>query len=344
MRRLLIAVSVLFAIASHASAGTPPAAAVAVIDDAIVVAHDRKIDVFDLTGTQLRWSTDGVALASTAIAADGRAAVIDSLNNDVRLLDLQNRVATTIVTGETPVAALFDGPHLLVLERDAAQLTRYDANGRRDRSVALAADSAFLRRAGGMVYVYSRGEGVVQEIDPPRFEVTRRITLAPAASDFEIDARNGYLAYPREAKVRTFSRETFGATGEMSVGAVPVDIDLAGAPNALSARRLAVADPSSKRLWVVEGRQSMTEAFLRGFLRGFLGLGGASRNSSFPTGVDRAVSAGSKVFAYDTSSGTLYRVAGKKATAVARGVPSAGFAESGDGLAVWSEGRLRLVR
>lgn len=81
----------------------------------------------------------------------------------------------------------------------------------------------------------------------------------------------------------------------------------------------------------------MTQAVLRGALRGFLGLGlFGSRASQFPTGVDRVVIRGKIWLAYDSSSGTLYRFSRKKSSIVARNVPPHGFAITADGVAWWT--------
>lgn len=85
----------------------------------------------------------------------------------------------------------------------------------------------------------------------------------------------------------------------------------------------------------------MTKAIARGFLRGLLGLGlFDSRSSQFPTGVDRVEIVGKRWFAYDTSSGTLYRFDKRKSSVVAKGVSPAAFAVSARGVSWWSDGRL----
>lgn len=292
----------------------------------IVVAHDSRIEWFDESGRAIS-SVAGVEHPSF-IATDGdRIAVVDSLANQIT-----NERGERIATGETPVAALFVNRNLYVLARDANRLERIGGG-----SVAVAPDAAFLRAANGRIYVYSRVDGIVQEIAPETMRITRTVTVAPAASDFETDGRTGYLVFPRDAKVRTFSLATMQRGGEIAVGAVPVDIAISS--------HVAVADPSAKRVWVVERTQSFAQAFARGFIRGLLGFGlFEARNSDLPTGVDRVASRGSMTVAYDSSSGTLYRLSGSRPNVIARDVAPQGFALTGNGIALWQNGALRLIR
>ena len=123
----------------------------------------------------------------------------------------------------------------------------------------------------------------------------------------------------------------------MAVGAVPSDLAFAGGGSALTARILAVADPSAKRVWLTESTQSTAQAVARGFLRGFLGLGlFGGRASQFPTGVDRVAIRGKVWIAYDSSSRTLYHFTRKQSTVLARGVAPGAFALTANGVAWWN--------
>jgi hypothetical protein len=182
---------------------------------------------------------------------------------------------------------------------------------------------------------------VLEEIDG---RVTRRVRVGSFASDLETDGRTAYLLYPREARIQMVDLASMKLKGTAAVGAVPVDLALAGGGTALTARVLAVADPSAKRIWLTEGTQSTAEAVARGFLRGFLGLGlFANRSSAFPTGVDRVVARGARWIAYDSSSGTLYRVDRRKSSVIARHVEPGAFALTQDGIAWWEDGRIRTT-
>jgi hypothetical protein len=314
-------------------------------DRGVVVAQTGSIQLFDRGGRNVLWSSASVQTPTAIASSNDRAAVIDALHNEVRIFDLTTKQSTSMTTGETPVDGLFLNSALYILERDARALERIGLDGAR-ASISLAADPAFLRQSNGMLYVYSRLDGVVQEIAPSPFELRRTVRVASFASDFEVDQKNAYLVYPRAANVGVVNLATMKSAGKMDVGAVPVDVALASGGTALSARTLAVADPSGKRVWLIEGSQSTGQAVARGFLRGLLGLGlFGGRGSQFPTGVDRVIARGSRWYAYDTSSGTLYRFTKKKSTVVAKNVAPSGFTVAAHGVYVWNEAvrRLQLI-
>jgi hypothetical protein len=325
MRRLLLAMTLVAAPATFAQV-------VAATPEGVVVAHDGRIA---LDG---RWTADGVEQPSSIAVSPERIAVLDALANELVVADLATGSATRHQTDETPIAAEFLGRDLYVLARDARVLRRIGGP-----AVALSADPAFLRQSSGKLYVYSRTSGAIEEIERDR--VTRRLAVPPFASDFEISGTTGYLVYPRDARVRMIDLAGMKAEGELAVGAVPVDLQFAGGGTALTARLLAVADPSAKRVWLAEAETSMTKAVARGFLRGLLGLGlFGSRASQFPTGVDRVEIAGKNWAAYDSSSGTLYRFDRRKSSVVAKDVGPRAFAVTPDGIVWWRSGRLHRSR
>src|SRR5439155_10927329 len=108
------------------------------------------------------------------------------------------------------------------------------------------------------------------------------------------------------------------------------------------ARTLAVADPSAKRVWMVEGAQSFMQSVVRGFLRGLIGLLYGGHESQFPTGVDRIIVRGSRSFAYDSSSGTLYRFTKKKSSVVAKGIAPQAFSVGPTSVFFWDDAVRRL--
>lgn len=279
----------------------------------VVVAHDRRIE---LPG---RWRAEGVRNATAIVAGETKVVVLDAIDNEAVIVDLATGAAQRIETAETPIAASFAGGEIYILARDAGIVHRV---GRGD-----------VRIAGDLLardWVYSRATGTLQRIGG------RKIAVAPHAADLEIAGDVAYLAYPREAKIRTVDLKS-GAIRDLSVGAVPVDLAFAGGGSALTARILAVADPSAKRVWLTESTQSTAEAVSRGFLRGFLGLGlFGSRETQFPTGVDRVETRGRVWIAYDSSTGTLYRFTRKESTVLARGIAPHAFAVTAEGVAWWN--------
>jgi hypothetical protein len=284
----------------------------------VVVAHDDRIE----------WggrSVAGVENATFIAAAGDRAAVLDALNNQAVVVDLASGAAERIRTAETPIAAVFANRDLYILARDARLLQRVGGE-----DLPLEADPSHLAQTDGRVFVYSRAAGVLREIGG------RSHAVPPFASDLELAGSTAWLTYPREGKIRTIDLAT-GRVAEVAVGAVPTDVAFAGGGTALTARILAVADPSAKRVWLAESTQSTTKAVARGFLRGLLGLGlFGGRASQFPTGVDRVETRGKHWIAYDSSSRTLYHFTRRQSTVLARDVAPRAFALTEEGVAWWN--------
>jgi hypothetical protein len=287
----------------------------------VIVAHDGRIE----WGSR---SIAGVENATFITADDQRAVVLDAINNRAVIVNLSGGDAQRIRTAETPIAAVFARHELYLLARDARLLQHVGG-----KDYPLAADPSHLATTGGRVFVYSRS-GLLQEVGGGKLEVP------PFASDFEIAGDRFYLVYPREGRVVIGPRgpmRRIGPITPINLGAVPTDLAFAAASTALTARVLAVADPSAKRVWLTETTQSTAQAVARGFLRGLIGLGlYGGRASEFPTGVDRVETRGKYWIAYDSSSRTLYRFTRGKSTVLARNVAPGAFALTADGVAWWN--------
>jgi len=325
------------AIAICATAHSQPIAATS---RGIVVAHDRVIELFDPTGRNLIWKSDGLPTPQSIAASNERIAVLDPLANEARIVELATGRGTTVHTGETPIAGVFIGSTLYLLERDARALERIGADGTR-ASISTGADPAFLRAANGRLYIYARGEGVVREVSTSPFAIRRSVRVTPFASDFELDAKNAYIVDPHGAKIGIVNLDSMQSAGSIDVGAVPVSFAFASTGTSLTARTLAVADPSAKKVWMIEGAQSVTQAFTRGFLRGLIGLGlFGSGTSNFPTGVDRVFIRGTRWYAFDSSSGTMYRFTKSSSSVVAKNIRS--FTIAPEGVFYWDDAVRRL--
>ncbi|HET7711243.1 MAG TPA: hypothetical protein VFL80_04885 [Thermoanaerobaculia bacterium] len=323
-----------------------PASAQVVCDTprGIAVAHDGVVDLFRSAGSARTWQSEGLRNPTRCVADGERVAFVDTVSNTVRLIDLATGVGETVKVGESPVVALFLNGDLYVLARDARTLERIRRNGPRT-ALAVTADPAMMRATASSLFVYGRVAGLIQEIDPLGLTVKREASLAPFAADMEIDGKDAYFVYPREGVIRALSLDTFKPSGEWKVGAVPVDLEFAGGGSALTARLIAVADPSAKRVWMVEGSQGGIAAFSRGFLRGILGLGlFGRRRSAFATGIDRIMIRGKYWIAFDTSSGTLYRFTRKGSSELAKGVLPQAFTVTGEGPVWWAGGTLVAKR
>ena len=82
MKRLLLLLFVATPALGQSIASTP---------HGIVVAHHNQIQLFNTTGTDVVWTTDGVADATSIVAGDDRIAVLDALSSDVRIVVIMIR-------------------------------------------------------------------------------------------------------------------------------------------------------------------------------------------------------------------------------------------------------------
>ncbi|HEY0787792.1 MAG TPA: hypothetical protein VGE86_04050, partial [Thermoanaerobaculia bacterium] len=220
------------------------------------------------------------------------------------------------------------------LSRDAALLTRVDPADASIRSVAVPPASSHLlvTRHGAIAYAALTGDAA--RVDPESLALLARRALPRFGSDLASDGAAGYLVEPRSGRLTVFSLETLAILEERAAGAVPVDVEMEAPANAARGAKIAIADPSSKRVWRDEGAQSTAAAVGRGFLRGLLSLGLYNPSSAaFPSGVDRLAVTGGRIFAFDSSTGTLWLVRGERATELARSVAWGAFAPVGN--VVW---------
>jgi hypothetical protein len=326
-----------------AATGSAAAETVVVVAarDRIVIANGgmQKIEIRDRSTGQRVWTGAGPADPSLAVAApDGnRAAVIDGAAGTVDLVDTARPSGLRLRTGGSPTAARFLGETLFVVLRDESRLAAIARDGTL-RFAGIGRDSTFLAEHRGDILVYSRAEGTIARFDPATMVKKGEAHVAAYASDLETDGTMGYLVVPSSAAVVAFRLDDFRVTERLSIGAVPIDLAIQG-------NVLAVADPSSKRIWRTEKTQSVASAFGRGFVRGLLGLGlKPPAHSSFPTGIDRIWSDGARAAAYDSSSGTLYDVSGQPRP-IASGIPAGAVAVVNGTVHFWdpAAGELRSV-
>ena len=319
MKLLLIALLSVIAATSFATTQQEAALIHLPEQQLILVARGdlRQIEAYDDRNGIRVWSAPGITVPRLRASSGPLAAFGDPLENRVVIVTARDRTSRNVAVPETPTSMVFVGDALYVLSRDGNALTRIQ--GGEVRSVQTSADPTHLASNGRRLYVYSAISGTIDEYSLEESDAGRKTGLVPAfASDFAVDARRGYLVYPRNGKMVTVSLATLEKDEEFDVGAVPVDLDLENDPNLISAGVVAVADPSSKRIWRVERSQSNAEAVGRGFVRGLLGLGLYSpRSAEFPTGVDRVWKSGQRRFAYDSSSGKLYQLISGKSRLLA---------------------------
>ena len=333
MKRLVLMLALL---------GAMPVAAevVATTPRGVAVAHDGVVDL--RSNGRLVWSAPGVDQATAIIVGDAHLAVLDAWANRVRILSLLEGNGTTFPTGETPSGGLFVGNDLYIIARDSNRLERIGSDGSR-ASLDLNFDPVFVGASAERLYIYSRIKGSLVEVavGSRRMIVLRQLAVPSHASDMEVHGRTAYLIYPREAKLMTVNLDKLEIVGSVAAGGAPTDIAIGGRGTALSATVIAIADPPAKRVWMTEGTQSVGAAFGRGFLRGFLGLGlFRPRSAEFPRGIDRVTAAEGLILAFDSSSGTLYRVDRTRVVRIAEGIDPKGFAISNGKAVFWRGGAL----
>ena len=305
-------------------------------DSMLVVADEGRIRGFSIEGREL-WSGSGpMHPLFGAVSPDGvRAGILDPISNRVAIVTSQGTTQEVRVP-ESPVAAMFGEGGLFVLSRDGAALSRIENDGAL-RSVPTALDPSHLFIEGNEVFVYGRTAGRIEKFDGTTLNRTAFVDATLGGSDFTGDGRDLWIASSREGMLFPFSQETLRAREPVSGGAVPVDIHVLRIEGRATASRLAVADPSSRRIWEVEGGESEAAALGRGFVRGLLGLGLYRPGSSeFPGGVDRIFNAAGDFWAFDSGSGTLYLVRDRgRSRALARGLEWGTFAVTEQALWVW---------
>jgi hypothetical protein len=307
---------------------------------AILVAHEEEISRYERDGL-LSWSSAGPRHPREIALSDDRrfAAVADPIERTLWIVALADGAAKRVAASISPRELLFDGEELLLLSRETSAVLRLNRNGEVLATAQVGLEPSFLRITRGKLHVYSRIEGRLSELDPRTLTLLRSIELAPFAASMQAGGNDLWLAYPRAGRVVVVDLETFRPSAEMSVGAVPLDVAAGPEASVISAGEMMIADPSSKRIWRQERRQSVAAATGRGFLRGLIGLGlHMPRASEFPTGVDRLRMVAGRTYAYDTSTGTLYRAEKKGAVRLLEKIAWSAFDidESGN-VAFWSD-------
>jgi DNA-binding beta-propeller fold protein YncE len=290
----------------------------------ILVAHDGRIEAFDRTGER-RWSAKGVANPSSiAMTSDGKgAAVLDGYNDRVAIVSLDAGLARIHDTPTTPVAAAFFGHDLWVVLRDTSRVQRITESGEQT-NVEVALDPAFVAVSDQFVYVYSRADGVIQEIDPKTAQVTRTVQSGIAGSDLEIrlpkpgepPGATAYLCLP-DGKLAVFNLLVMKGY-EVRAGVAPIDLAFVpfGAGLTLTYDTAVIADPGKPAVY------ASTQI-------------GPSIPIRPPTPVDRIAIARAGVFAFDSGSGVLYRLEGRALTEVLSGLTPTSFVVTDDGVLTW---------
>jgi len=310
----------------------------------VAVANEGRVIVRDATSGGIRYSIPIDLVPTLGVAGHGQLLLLDAIANRGYILDFTTRRSRLFETGETPVDATSFGEGFLILSRDSSSLT-LETLTEKVRSIDVPPQSTLLEVSGSSSFVYSPSSGRLISVDRDLRSIATSVA-DKGASDLEVAQKFLYLVFPKRGKIDAHERDTLKMREHFSGGAVPVDLQVSGDPNVLGAGTLTIADPSSKRIWREEGSQSEIQAFSRGFMRGLLGLGlYKPKSTEIPTGVDRLIRSGKTIWAYDTSTRTLYRTEGKKIVKVTDDLDHRSIAPDGkDG--VWianTRGTLRRI-
>lgn len=282
----------------------------------IVVAHDNVIDGFDRTGVKTLWSVKGLeSPSSVVVSTDGSTAVVlDGFANRVAVVSIAVGAVDLHDVPATPVAAAFLGTDAWVILRDRSSVMRL----RDAKEIAVALDPAFIAVSEPYVYVYSRAEGVLQEIDPKTMAVRRTVETGSGGSDLEIREREAFVCRPLVAKIAAIDLPHMTSR---DLGCCQSPIDLAFEDTL----RSYIVDPTRQSAYVSKGSKDP----------------GEGRAILLPTPCDRLATGGAGVFAFDSNSGSIYHLSGATAGTVASG--AAAFAITDKTLFWWDAARGKLL-
>jgi hypothetical protein len=301
----------------------------------IVVAHDGRIDGFDRSGQKQLWSAEGLVSPSAIVTSpDGKSmAILDGLADGVAIVSVASGAVELHETLSTPVAAAFFGRDLWVVLRDQPRAVRITPEGK-EIEVAVALDPSLIAVSDQFVYVYSRGQGMLQEIDPKTAQVTRTLVIGAAGSDLEIrlpipGGKPGAIAYlcrPADGAIVAIDLVPWESL-ETKAGVAPIDLLFIplGAQLSIDPGTSVIADPGQQTL-LVSSHPGAGRAPIRQ-----------------PTPTDRLTVTAAGLFAFDSNSGTLYRVERQLTTKIASGLTATSFVATDEGLFTWDGkgGKLR---
>lgn len=300
----------------------------------IVVAHDGRIEAFDRSGRKQLWSAEGLASPSAIVTSpDGKSmAILDGFSDAVAVVSVADGAVELHEMPTTPVAAAFFGRDAWIVVRDSSRVVRITPEGK-ETEVEVALDPALIAVSDQFVYVYSRAQGLLQEIDPKSAQVTRTMTAGTAGSDLEIrlprpgDAPGAiaYLCRPAHGMIVAIDLVP-GESREINVGVAPIDLLFVplGAQLFIDPGQPVIADP---------GQQALLPSMHPG----------PGRTIKQPTATDRLTITAAGIFAFDSNSGTLYRVDRQTATKIASGLTPTSFVATDEALFTWDGkgGRVR---
>jgi DNA-binding beta-propeller fold protein YncE len=260
----------------------------------IVVAHDNAIDGFNRTGEKKVWSAKGLESPSAlVVSSDGSTAVVlDGFANRVAVVTLADGAVEFHDMPATPLAAVFFGRDPWIILRDRSSVLRLSDG----KEVPVALDPAFIVASTDYLYVYSRADGLLQELDPKTATVRRTLETGSGGSDLEVRRFEAFLCRPMVGKIVAIDLLHM-TSRDIGCGHTPMDIAFDDASTSY------IADPTKQIAYVSKDP-------------------GEGRPVNLATPCDRLVTGGAGVFAFDSNSRTVYRISGHTAGKVATDVDS----------------------
>ena len=279
----------------------------------IVVAHDQVIEGFDRTGEKKLWSANGTDSPSDIVVSpDGATAlVLDAFTNRVAMVSIADGKVELRDMPATPVAAAYFGPDAWVILRERRTVMRL----RDGTEVRVALDPAYIAADDQYLYVYSRANGLLQEIEPKSGELRRTADVGAGGSDLEIRKRQAFLCRPLIGRIVYVDLITMKSK-DVGCGEMPMDVAIVPSGLKLSenAGLAFVVDTAKRMAWRAADP-------------------GEGRPWNLPTACDRIFIGGAGVFAFDSFTRTLYRLSGHIPSRAAAGVDS--FASTDTTLFWW---------
>ncbi|HEV7763874.1 MAG TPA: hypothetical protein VGQ76_02630 [Thermoanaerobaculia bacterium] len=326
-----VALSVLALLLSVGAARADVAMAWSQSAGTIVVAHPKIIEGFDRSGEKKLWSAEGLVSPSSIVTSqDGKVvAILDGFEDQIALVTVANGAVALYEAPGTPVAAAFFGRDAWVTLRDLSRVLRITPDGV-VTEFEVAMDPALIAVSDLFVFVYSRAEGLLQEIDPKSGQVTRNVVLGAGGSDLEIrpprpfdpPGAMAYLCRPTAGRIVVVDLNRMEIQ-ERGIGAAPADltfVEFGAQLLSFDPGTSVIADPVRESLHIAHNPNVP---------------GQNSQESSQPTPVDRVVVTGAGLFAFDSGNGILYRIEKRATTKVASGLTATSFVPTNEALFTW---------
>lgn len=293
------------------------------------IAREGRIEEWTRNGLSQSW--EGPALPA-AMLHQGNRTIVSGIDGELVVVDHHSGVASSVQLQQT-VTEMIATPHGVVLLEGASGEIHLLREHEAAPLTSAGADAADGRYADGSLYLYSRAQRTISRVSlDDGSSVIAPLSAVP--SDLEVDQSGVYVTYPEEGAVEVFDRISLASRERFRIGSAPVDLALASSSSLASGGSFVVADPAAGAVIRDERSRSVVSSFLRGFLRGLLGIGLARAEVFRPDGRPDHVRVGRSVWAQDSASGKIWRIDGKQIAEIGI-APAGAFAVSERDSAAW---------